>query len=195
MPYFDPQPTPAELTAWLFPNGQPHKVPRWPRPQTNRVNARFRLPHTAPVDGWTGSRFLFRFQRDNPPVGGGGGPRIDRWGWADVDTHPFADLRADLPPDIDTLNLTFEINSADLLDTQPGPGVFVSFSVNIPGFGGAEGFYEWGLLGPRPWRFNVQFVTYPFNFFFEQLNAPWPWFINNFRLFGVTDCYTFPRIP
>lgn len=195
MPYFFPQPTDDEIAAWLFPNAAPHKVPGWPRPQSNRVDARFRLEFTDPVDGWTASRYLFFHFRSNPPEGGGGGPEIGLWGWFDMDTGPFSDLGTILPPDPTNLTLEITITSGDPLTHEPGPGVEVFAASSIPGIGGAEMVYDWGLNGPRPWRFNVQMNTYPATSFDESFSAPWPWFINAFRMFAVNDCYTFPRIP
>lgn len=194
MPYFDPPPTGAELSAWLFPNGQPHKVPRWPRPNSNRVDSRFRLKFTNPIDDNTASRYLFFHLRDNPP-GGPPAPRIGRWGWFDIEVFLDQVLLIELAPDFDNLILEIRIEPSEPLTHEPDDGIEVFVTSTIPGFGGAEMVYDWGVSGPRPWRYNVQMNSYPFTSFAENAIQPWPWFFNTFRMFGVTDCYTFPRIP
>ena len=46
MPWFDPIVERPQFLQWAFPLSLPHKVAKWPHPDSNRTNSRFRLPHT-----------------------------------------------------------------------------------------------------------------------------------------------------
>lgn len=195
MPYFDPQPTAGEITSWIFPNGDPAKVPGWPRPNSNRIDPHFRLLFGSPKDAFTASRYLFSYVRDNPGGGGGGGPPITRWGWFDLDLIPGDFLGATLPTDTDGLDLEISFFSVAAMTFRPIPGVEIQAVAQGSGPGSAQMTYQWSLAGPRPWRFNVQMDTYAPDFTKEDHFASWQWFINEFTCYGVTDCYQFLRAP
>lgn len=199
MPWFDPQPTPAELAFWLLPEGQPHKVSRWPRPNSSRaLDARYRLDGTVPGGDATASNYLIKVDRSgsNDPI-----PFPDdiRYGHFDIPTQVPFGLTIEMVPDpFDGMIAAVNIDYDPSAPIGGGPAIVATIHLETTAQPfGFDIFYEWALSGPRPWRYDPDFETYPWSHRSHANLGDWPWVDTEVYLRAVSDCYEFrpPVVP
>ncbi len=193
--FLDPAPSQAELDFWLFPDGQPHKVSRWPQFITPRSTARFMLPHQGDV-AFVAGKWLVRVTLSQHDT-----PRPPLTLWATFDLQPQAAVN---PGVGDTALQVGTVPERMIFSLLPSNNVFgtgqtgVIAEARISDLAGPPSFNYWvraawleNVTG-FPWGVNsdtvppdlVQFETDTFN----------GWRAGNMSIYGVSDCYGFPRL-
>jgi len=194
MPWLDFAPTAEDLAFWFMPNGAPHKVSRWPRPNTARVDCRVRLSRQLPPFENVLTRQLVRFQQWLPPGNDGRPPDKVRYWWGDYTPFAIDELR--MFSDVDTDGFFFEsfIISAPAMTQSGQPGVeLFTFEQADNGFT-AEDRNEWLLNGARPYRWNVDTEAWPAEVQDYNHFGNYPYWDETIDFWGFSDCYEFPRV-
>lgn len=192
MPWFDPQPTPAETDFWLFRPGGRHKVSRWPTTGTDRTNTRFRLHNSSQFDPMA-LQWLVHFKAQDP-LDNPNQPTTDRWGYFDLSwdgTGQF--LTSGLIGEIDGWNARIEIEDFDV--GGPGiPRVVVRFLYETP----QSPFHREGLSfltfekDGNALKRSLYSDTDPNDGRLDQLTIKDSYGDWAFDIFAVSDCYDFP---
>jgi len=194
MPFFDPQPTPAETNFWLFRPGGRHKVSRWPTMGTNRTNVRFRFPSSLQFDS-NAVRWLVHLRAMSPLIDPEQ-PTADLWGWADLDWDDTEqELDSGLIGEVDDWTFRLFLQDHEVDGDEPVKTVLRMNYESPAGPFQASGqtFITFNKDG-NPSKPSIYTDVDPNDGRVDQLD--WSMFYGNWlaEAYSVSDCYSFPYV-
>lgn len=193
MPWLDYTPEDIDLIYWgMHPVGVNHKVAIWPRPNSLRVDARYRMPHGHDCQA-SAQRFLIRSQFHGtvpPPLPS----PVDLWAWIDLEVVDGGHIEASLGPQGDGIDLRMSVRSYDSLPSSGLEGVRMEIEHSIAGFGSMLYWEEyWTEPLAFGWNRNAEnWVSggQTQGFIVDPL---WPYQILQPKFQSASECYNFPR--
>lgn len=195
MPWFVPPLTNDEESAFIQPGGPsiPHKVGRWPHPNTDRVDARFIMRHMDPL-AHTANRRLFCVSTDDTSDFLNF-PHWSLFGHWDIEVIADHHLQQTVTANVHGWDLIVDFQSFDVLPFKGNPGIEVKFKTShaASGHWHQKTFeFDHGIM-PFTWNTvaagtlviqseTTESPAFPYNFvkFFD-----WP----------MSDCFLFERAP
>ncbi len=193
MPWITPNPTVEKVDSWRFPGPTgTHKVSLWPRPNSARVNCRFRIKHTRPVLIPVAARYGVYFRRsllDYDP------DDVEFNGCGVYEFEVRGDHHIGLTTEQHPQGYVADINikGLDVLPRNGGNGVQYNVILTHPTLGTLEQDEEW--FQPevaQPWRHDMNTQVYNSSIGRVFLGVPPSWTtLVKLECFAVSDCYDF----
>lgn len=180
-----------QIDYWLLPQGQPHKISRWPTNGSLRSDTRYRR-FTNQFNFPVATRYLVHFHfEDNPPPGPS--PDIDVWFWVDINLGSGANYQGESALDPIVPRCTFTLTEEEELIPSGFPGVQLIVEV----FHAETTFsttYQWLDDFGHPFVNPINTNDHPPDF--ENGQPPGEEDPGRFTdVWGVSECYDFPVDP
>jgi len=196
MPWFNPTPSVAELDFWKFEkSGQLNLVSHWPKPNTIRIDPKFRLQYSTPAMIPQASRWgIFyypAFQEYDPTD-----PDLNAVGWFDFEVRDINHIGVTTEENFWGFTADVNITSQENLPLFNKPGIRVDIALDHPNFGTLLQHGEWAN-DPNEinWRHNhnTWFWRGSGRWNTDFIPPQWPG-NTHIDIFGVMECYSFPRM-
>ena len=189
MPWFDPIVERPQFIQWAFPLSQPHKVAKWPHPDSNRTNSRFRLPYTKDLLP-TASRWEMNLQgiETSPPDPV---PELNRTAWVDLVYLFGSILEGVVLDDGSGFEMFMLVETFESLPTLGVSGVEIQAGVQHPTFGSYGQIEEWPAYGTQRAFPSFQNFAPVAPETVRFMSAEWPWPLTFISLAAVSDCFEF----
>jgi len=191
MPLINPTPVVQQQQYWINPDGQPHKISRWPKSGSLRTDCRYRRLHESfhyPL----ATRYLVNLTATNTSPPGPPTP-VDQWGWLDMDGGSGAIYQGATDDAPFTLRCELDITHQQNLPASGFPGILM-LAIWHNEHGSFQTNYEYRDDSPQRFQVPVNTISLPPTDRSET--APgFQWTNRNAEVFAVSECYDFPTDP
>ena len=194
MPWFDPPATVPETLTWIFPGapGAKHKVGQWPHPNTNRVDARFRLRTTIDLAS-TAYRRLFSWEMkdttDAPAF-----PDWIEWGEWDLLVSVEGTIAATSDTNSFGWVASIEIKEFTTLPTAGVPGILLTLKAEHAASGHFRTHYFEFEEATNQWFYDRDIGSDFLGWAATDESANFPYATPLALDYAMSDCFLFPRI-
>lgn len=186
MPWFDPQPTAADSTFWRFNVDGHHRVSRWPRYDTPRIDSRYRLNGTrnltpSPLRWLATWRGIILGQPDDIETG-----------WFDVSPVTDDHLSGNTGESPLGITFTLELKGFFELPNVGERGVELTMRLDSDLGEWYEEIWEYEMGTITDYRVPIWTDFHPPTFTTAARSAGWPYTETQPSVQGISECYDFP---